>query len=43
MLTLAIEHPEAVPIGGSFSFQIDDGWYYYYYSNLDLVDFPSRA
>ena len=38
MLTLAFEHPEASPIGGSFSFQIDNGWYYYY-SNLDLVDF----
>ena len=37
MLTLAFEHPEAVPIGGNFSYQIDNGWYYY--SNLDLVDF----
>ena len=38
MLTLAFEHPEAQPISGSFSFQIDDGWYYYF-SNLELVDF----
>ena len=37
-MTLAFEHPEARPISGSFSFQIDDGWHCYF-SNLELVDF----
>ena len=37
MLTLSFEHPDAQPISGSFSFLIEDGWYFYY-SNLELVD-----
>ena len=37
-VTLSFEHPEAKPISGGFSFQIDDGWHCYY-SNLELVDF----
>lgn len=41
MLSIAFEHPEAQPISGSFSFQIDDGWHYYF-SNLELVDFHQQ-
>ena len=38
MLSLSYERPEAKPISGSFSFLIDDGRYFYY-SNLELMDF----
>ena len=38
MLTLSFEHPETIPISGSFSFLIDDGPHCCC-SNLELVDF----